>query len=395
MEKIQPIEVLKHRRNQPQSPLTPEEISQLRSLVGALQYAAVHTRPDIAAKVGEIQAAVSKGVVQDLLYANKVLAEAKSHPVCLMTLPICPDQVTFCAFSDASFLSGKSTHAHQGCLIFATTPELLSNKKSVVSPVAWVSKKIQRVTRSTLGAEAVALSGAVDRLLWIRILWSWINDPTFEWQTPEKSLESARKAALVTDCKSAYDLLTRVALPQCEEHRTTIECLLIRERLRSNCTVRWVTSNAQLADCLTKSMDSSVLRECLRSGRYALFDENRILQQRSDKKQRLKWAKEVTQSADSSATAQVTTSEICDTWEYPSDKQVIRVHRVPRNRLFSPIGVQGCPVDIRSLGLDRVTEMINSKGTRSRDQDFWPGSRGSLTTKDHWTGRTIFTVRGV
>ena len=58
--------------------------------------------------------------------------------------------------------------------------------------------------------------------------------------------------------------------------------------------VRWVTSNAQLADCLTKSMDASVLRQCLKSGRYSLFDEDRILQQRSDKRQRLKWAKEVT-----------------------------------------------------------------------------------------------------
>ncbi|CAL1165925.1 unnamed protein product, partial [Cladocopium goreaui] len=59
---------------------------------------------------------------------------AKVHPVTLMTLPIAPEQVTFCAFSDASFLSGKEKYAHQGGLIFVTTPELLENKRSVVAP---------------------------------------------------------------------------------------------------------------------------------------------------------------------------------------------------------------------------------------------------------------------
>ena len=125
-------------------------------------------------------------------------------------------------------------------------------------------------------------------------------------------MQAARKAALVTDCKSAYDLLTKTAVPQCEEHRTTIECLLIRERLQANCMVRWVTSNAQLADCLTKSMDASVLRQCLKSGRYSLFDEDRILQQRSDKRQRLKWAKEVTSGKEKPETVLKCTEDECD-----------------------------------------------------------------------------------
>ena len=79
------------------------------------------------------------------------------------------------------------------------------------------------------------------------------------------------KAAVVTDCRSIYDILTRTAVPSCSEYRTTIECLLLRERLKSNCDVRWVTSQAMLADCLTKTMDSSVLRECLRTGKLLSF----------------------------------------------------------------------------------------------------------------------------
>ena len=110
----------------------------------------------------------------------------------------------------------------------------------------------------------------------------------------------ASKRNVVTDCRSMFDILTRTAVPSCTEHRTTIECLLIRERLKSNCDVRWVTSQAMLADCLTKTMDSSVLRECLRTGRYSLFDEDLILKQRADGRQRLKWVKDQKEPEDNS-----------------------------------------------------------------------------------------------
>ena len=218
--------------------------------------------------MGELQSAINRATISDLVTANKVLAEAKQNPVSLMVLPISPESVTFCAFSDASFMSNKQHTAHQGTLIFVTTPELLENKRSIVASVAWTSKRVPRVVRSTLGAEAAALSNTVDRLMWLRILWAWTRNPKCEWTHPEKLLPQETPAALVTDCKSAYDLLTRTALPQCAEHRTTIECLLIRERLRENCKVRWVASQAMLADCLTKTMDSQVLRQCLSSGKY-------------------------------------------------------------------------------------------------------------------------------
>ena len=46
----------------------------------------------------------------------------------------------------------KTSVAHQGTIVFATTPELLGNQKAVVAPTAWTSKKVPRVVRSTLSA---------------------------------------------------------------------------------------------------------------------------------------------------------------------------------------------------------------------------------------------------
>eukprot|EP00435_Cladocopium_sp_Y103_P063936 s917_g25.t1 len=106
IQKISPIEIPRYRRQQVQSSLTPTEVQQLRQICGSLQYSAVHTRPDLAAKVGELQSAVSAGRIEHLIAANRVLYEAKSHPVSLMIVPIEEHQVTFCAFSDASFETG-------------------------------------------------------------------------------------------------------------------------------------------------------------------------------------------------------------------------------------------------------------------------------------------------
>ena len=193
VEKINPIILGKGRRDDPESLITEGERTSFRSLIGALQYAAVHSRPDLAAKVGELQSEVTRARVKHLILGNRVLAEAKQNRVSLMILPIEPRYVTHCAFSDASFSCTKHTTAQQGTIIFTTTPELLENKKSVVAPIAWFSKKIPRVVRSTLGAEAAALSNSADRLMWIRVLWSTLLDPDCDWKRPEKMLATSAR----------------------------------------------------------------------------------------------------------------------------------------------------------------------------------------------------------
>jgi hypothetical protein len=47
-----------------------------------------------------------------------------------------------------------------------------------------------------------------------------------------------------------------------------------------------------LADSLTKSMESGLLRECLQSGQYSLFDEKETLKKRATKKEKLRWLRD-------------------------------------------------------------------------------------------------------
>ncbi|CAE7621320.1 RE1 [Symbiodinium sp. CCMP2592] len=214
---IPQLDIGRARRMQPAAPVTENERSRLRGIIGSLQYAVTHTRPDMAAKLGELQTQVTTATVQTLLLANKVLRETQEQ------------------------------------------------------------------------ADAYAMSKAVDMLGWMRALWGVVHVPEFRWQSPEESYKKLKKAIIVTDCKSLFDLVTRLAMPACEEHRTTLEVLLIKQRCSENASFRWIPTTLQAADCLTKAMDATLLRTVLAQGRFKLYDTTQALEKDAQRKQAIAW----------------------------------------------------------------------------------------------------------
>ena len=105
----------------------------------------------------------------------------------------------------------------------------------------------------------------------------------------ERYLAAAPEAYAVVDCKSLYDLIQKTNIPQCQEHRVTLEALIIKERLREGIVVKWVHSAAQLADSLTKYMDCTNLRAFLKHGRCIIHDVDEILRARADKRSQKRW----------------------------------------------------------------------------------------------------------
>ena len=169
-------------------------------------------------------------------------------------------------------------------LIFVTTKSLLENMKAPMSLLGWSARKIDRVVKSTLSAEAYALSGAVDHVTWLRLMLMLFVNPHMEWQKPESLTEQLPHCTAIVDCKSLFDLISRTATPRCDEHRTTLEALVIKQHLVQNMTPRWVPTNAMLADCLTKPMEASLLREILQQAQYQIYDESKILQEKASQR---------------------------------------------------------------------------------------------------------------
>ena len=112
----------------------------------------------------------------------------------------------------------------------------------------------------------------------------------------ERALVKLPRALLITDCKTLYDLMIKVVAPNCQEWRTTIEVMLIRQLADQNADCRWVSTTIMIADCLTKVMDSTFLRNVLQLGRFRIYDEQRTLQANANRKFGHRWI-----SLDSSA----------------------------------------------------------------------------------------------
>eukprot|EP00435_Cladocopium_sp_Y103_P014229 s1308_g3.t1 len=326
---IHPISITRERRAQQEDVVNERERQSLRAVIGSLLYAAVNTRPDLGSRLGWLQSQVNKAKVATLIEANKILHEAKDNAkVSIRAQPIPVDDLRFVAFSDASFASERTLDSHQGMMIMSAHRKIGENQSSPVNPICWHSKKIQRVAVSTLSAEAMALACAVDHLSWVRLYWAWLMDAKCDWRNADSTLPKLPTAFsaippsedtnddntafpstchqylkqvngnsfLTTDCKSLYDLISRTAPPACQEFRTLLQAKLIKEHLQNGIQIRWVPSGAQIADALTKVMDSTVLRACLKSGWYSLHDENEILRARSDKRSQLQWLQQHVQS---------------------------------------------------------------------------------------------------
>ena len=287
---IEPINVTRDRRKEPEGKITSEELQQLRGLIGSLQYAATNSRPDLSCRLSLLQAKVTCATVADLMRGNKLLADAKRFSdVSIRIQSLSPEQVRFLSFSDAAFATRENAHSQKGCLILATTEEIDQTKISNASPLVWFSKKINRFVSSTLASETYALSRALDLLSWTRMHWAWILNPNINWRNPEETLKTLPAAFAVVDCKSLFDRLQRTSKPQCTEYRTMLEALVIKDRLSEGVVVKWVHSATQMADSLTKETDTSVLRTFLKQGKCILHDVDEILRQRAGKKVRQQW----------------------------------------------------------------------------------------------------------
>ena len=111
----------------------------------------------------------------------------------------------------------------------------------------------------------------------------------FQWSDPGEAFKQLHAALVVTDCKSLYDLVTRTAIPSCEEFRTTLEVLLIRQRCQEHVIFRWIPTTLMLADALTKTMNCDLIRKVLQIGRFKLHDENCSLEKSAHRREVLNW----------------------------------------------------------------------------------------------------------
>ena len=145
IEGIQEIQVSRCRSRDKDSTLTETERKEMRSVCGQLLWVTNNTRPDMSFEVSTLCNIGKSGTVSDILRVNKVIRVLKQEKI-VMKFPRLSDPMSWslCAFCDSSF-ANLADGASQGGYVL-----LLKSCNGKVAPVGWQSKRLLRVTKSTL-----------------------------------------------------------------------------------------------------------------------------------------------------------------------------------------------------------------------------------------------------
>ena len=227
-----------------ESPLTSIEAQQLKRLVGQLIWVASQTRPDMAFAACDLSVSFKSATVKTLLQANKYVKKLKGERVVLKLADIGQiDNARIVSYSDASFANLESKASQGGFIVFL----LGSNGKC--APILWQSHKISRVVKNTLAAETLAFQDGSEASVWlkeiIREIYHLKDNPDI---LPVHS---------ITDSKSLFDAL--LSKKQILDRRLKIDICVIRDMMdrQEISKLHWVSTELQLADCLTKRGASS------------------------------------------------------------------------------------------------------------------------------------------
>ena len=226
------------RAAQKQETMTAQELTQLRSLAGKLNWAVQGSRPDLAFELIELSMKFRKGQVSDLIKAIKAVRKLKEGVAKVFFPQLgAPSCWKLLVFSDASHANLSDGVSSMGAHIV-----LLVGDANRCCPLSWHAGKIKRVVRSTIAAEALSLQEGLEDGYYLRTLLEELLD------LPEKSIP----LVAYIDNQSVVEAVHSTKLV--DDKRLRLDLGAIKESFQTGevSAIRWCPGAAQIADCMTK-----------------------------------------------------------------------------------------------------------------------------------------------
>jgi len=217
-----------------------EMIKHYQSMVGALMYLSLSTRPDIAHAVNRLSRFLTnpgRNHINAAKHALRYLRENTELGLCYENKHN-QGQVNLSVYCDADWANDKDERkSTSGYIIF------LNN-----CPIIWNSKKQKTVALSSAEAEYMAISGAAQEVLWcLRLL-------------KELHVDIKLPIQLYCDNMSAISISQHDGNHQRTKH-IDIRHHFVRELVKNGTLqINWTPTKTQMADILTKSVSSSVFK---------------------------------------------------------------------------------------------------------------------------------------
>ena len=302
LERTRPIAVSTGRKKNRSSLATPDEQSQLRSVLGSLNWVVRVCRPDLAYDTNQLQTKVQKPTVQDLLDCNTLLRRAvltKDQKLTYGWKMFDFNKAQILSITDASHANDHDVsqsgevlgcRSQSGRILALCGPDFMQNNGGRIALIKWRSSVIRRVCRSTLQAESLSMLAGYEESEHLRcVLDGLLHDhppSSPDWQVRAKDNINVLK---LTDCRSLSDHLLQRGLGEVNDKRLAIDLSGMRQmiwRKHGQCVgdplyddappesgttqAIWISTKTMLSDSLTKHMDTHDLREVMEGATYKI-----------------------------------------------------------------------------------------------------------------------------
>ena len=275
------------RRREDDKAITDWERTQLRVLLGGLSWTAQQVAPHLSAEVSLLLSETSEGTVATIKKANQLLHQAQLRHDHTMKIHAFPKNVDLAVYAwvDAASQNRVKGGSTQGILVGIAPTSLAKGDITEVSPICWQSSKIDRACRSPGAAEVQAATNGDDTLYYARYQWSEMLYGEVNVRDPEATVRQT-PGYLITDSRNVYDKLnTEVLVIKGAEKRANIELLSVKDsQMSTDLEIRWVHSEAQLANGLTKAGTSREFELYYKmGGRWRIMEDPSMMSARRRK----------------------------------------------------------------------------------------------------------------
>ena len=255
---IKEISVSAERRREPKSGTTESEKTKIRAALGALSWCAQQSSPQLSAAVSLMLSQIRDSTVSTMLEINKLIYRTKCNRKHVLKIHggLRLQDLLVAGWADAACQNRPDGKSTQGIFIGLTSQRLLQGEMCAVSPLYWRSAKISRQCRSPGASEALAAIDCEDAMYAVRLQVFEMLGNKVDVRRTEEQVQKI-PGVLVTDPTNVHDRMqSEVYVPKGPEHRTALELMGLKESVvRTSTPIRWVHSDAQLANSLTKDSE--------------------------------------------------------------------------------------------------------------------------------------------